>query len=99
MTVAVRRVGPDDWRLVRALRLEALGDTQIAYLETLAEAQQLDDVAWQARATRGAPGGDSHQVLALQAGRPVGTAVSFVDDRAAWLAAVYLAPAVRGPGC
>jgi RimJ/RimL family protein N-acetyltransferase len=96
--VEVRRVVPEDWPLSRALRLEALADTPIGFLETLAEAERLDDAAWQARAVRGAEGGDAFQVLALEGGRPIGTCLSFVRDGRAWLAAVYVTPTARGQG-
>jgi GNAT superfamily N-acetyltransferase len=92
----VRRIGPDDWPLLRDLRLEALADTPIAYLETLAAAQALADDDWQARARRGAEGGDSCQVLALTAGKAVGTTVALLADGRAWLAAVYLTRSWRG---
>ena len=95
---AIRRIRPTDWPALRALRLEALGDTPTAYLETLEQALALDDAGWQARASRGSEGGDSIQLLALREDRPVGTAVCFVRDGAAWLAAVYLTPAERGRG-
>ena len=99
--VSVRRVEPGDWPVLRALRLEALADTPIAYLETLATALALDDDAWQARARRGSAEGDSCQVLARSGGTAVGTAVGFLDAErpgTAVLAAVYVAPAARGTG-
>lgn len=94
--VEIRRVRAQDWPALRALRLEALADTPIAYLETLAQAQQLPDSEWRGRALRGAAAGDSFQVLAWHGDRAVGTCVAFLRDRAAWLAAVYLAPTHRG---
>ena len=96
--VTVRRVVAADWSELRRLRLAALADTPIAYLETLAEAELLPDSAWQVRVARGAEGGDSLQVLALDGDRAVGTSVSFTSDGRAWLAAVYLDPAWRGRG-
>ena len=97
-TLEVRRVAFDDWRDLRDLRLEALADTPIGYLETLGDAQVLGDDAWQARAARGAEGGDSFQVMAWDGSRPVATTVSFLRDGAAWLAAVYVAADHRGSG-
>jgi RimJ/RimL family protein N-acetyltransferase len=94
----IRRVRPEDWPRTRSLRLEALADTPIGFLETLELAQQLDDEAWQARAARGAEGDESFQVVAWDGGRPLGTCVSFVGDGRAWLAAVYVTPAARGRG-
>ena len=96
--ITLRRVTPDDWELSRALRLEALADTPIAFMETLEAAQAKDDAAWQARAARGAIGGDSFQVLALAGGRAVASSVCFLQDGEAWLAGVYVSPAFRGAG-
>jgi RimJ/RimL family protein N-acetyltransferase len=98
VTLEVRRVTLENWPQVRALRLEALADTPIGFLERLADAQELPDEAWQARVTRGAEGGDSFQVLAWDGERPVGNCVCFLRDGAAWLAGVYVAPAHRGSG-
>ena len=94
----MRRVRSEDWRDLRDLRLEALADTPIGFLETLAGAQVLPDEAWQARAARGAEGGDSFQVMAWDGDRPVGNCVCFLRAGAAWLAAVYVSPAYRGDG-
>ena len=99
MHAEVRRVVPDDWPALRALRLEALEDTPIAFLETLEAARALGDEAWRTRAARGAAGGDSVQVLAFdRTGTALGTCVGFVSDDRAWLAAVYVTPAARGRG-
>ncbi|MCU1589859.1 MAG: GCN5-related N-acetyltransferase [Frankiales bacterium] len=94
----MRRVTTDDWRDLRTLRLEALADTPIGFLETLAAAEGEPDGAWQARAARGAVGGDAFQVMAWDGDRPVANCVSFLRDGAGWLAAVYVAPAYRGKG-
>lgn len=97
--VTVRRVTPDDGPVLRELRLEALRDTPTAYLELLEDAERHPDEVWQARARRGAVGGDSVQLLALGPdGRAVGTVVGFSADGTGWLAAVYLTPSVRGAG-
>jgi len=97
----VRRVVPADWVQLRALRLQALADTPIAYLESLEQALSYGEDVWRARAVRSSEGGDSVQLLAFVDDRAVATAVGFVDpERAdtAVLAAVYLAPDRRGTG-
>ena len=98
----IRRVRPEDWRDLRALRLEALEDTPLGFLETLAEARAKPDEDWQARAARGAQDGDafrdSFQVMAWDGERPVGNCVCFLRDGAAWLGAVYVTPDHRGLG-
>jgi GNAT superfamily N-acetyltransferase len=96
--VEVRRVRPEDWPDLRSLRLEALKDTPMGFLETLAAALDRPDEDWQARAVRGAEGGNSLQVMAWADGRPVANCVCFLRDGAAWLAAVYVTPDHRGQG-
>ncbi len=96
--LTVRRITRDDWEVSRALRLEALADTPIAFGETLEAAQAKADAAWQERAARGAEDGDCFQVLALAEGRAVGSSVCFLEDGEAWLAGVYVSPAFRGAG-
>ena len=88
----------EEWTDLRALRLEALEDTPLGFLETLASAREQPDEAWRARAARGAEGGDSFQVMAWDGTRPVANCVCFLRDGAAWLAAVYITPGHRGQG-
>jgi ribosomal protein S18 acetylase RimI-like enzyme len=92
----------DDWRDLRTLRLEALEDTPMGFLETLESARAQPDDAWQSRALRGAEDGDSFRdsfhVMAWEGTRPVGNCVCFLRDGAAWLAAVYVTPSHRGQG-
>lgn len=94
----IRRVGPADWPGLKALRLEALADTPIAFCERLADALAAPDSDWQARAVRGAEVGDSFQVIAWVAARPVATAGGFGRDGDAVLFGVYVARAFRGRG-
>lgn len=96
--VELRRVVPDDWPALRALRLEALQDTPVAFCERYADAVRETDDGWRARAARGADGGDSFQVLAWLRDLPVATSVGFLDGGEAVLAAVYVTPACRGRG-
>lgn len=98
LDLLVRRITPDDGPLLRDLRLEALADTPLAFCERLQDARLLDDAAWRDRAARGAIGGDCLQLLVLDGARAVATAKVFADDGRAWLAAVYVSPAVRGAG-
>ena len=93
--VVVRRVVPGDWPLLRSLRLEALLDTPLAFLERHADAVGKDEREWRWRATRGSDGGDSCQLLALRDRRPVATAITFPDgaqEGVWWVAGVYVQP-------
>ena len=96
--IVVRRIEPVHWAQNRALRLEALENYPLGFLETLESARELADPAWQARAARGAAGGDSFHALAFAGELAIGNSVSFVSDEIAWLAAVYVSPAYRGTG-
>jgi len=96
--VELRRVVPDDWPALKALRLEALQDTPIAFCERYADAVRETDDRWRARTARGAQGGDAFQVLAWLRELPVATSVGFRDGEDAVLAAVFVTPACRGRG-
>jgi len=90
----VREIEERDWVRLRALRLEMLEDTPIAYLETLATAQGHPVSHWQ-RSARGRPGGVK-LVAELDDGRWVGTMGGVIADGAPTLVAVYVAPGFRG---
>ena len=49
----VRRTSAADWQSVRALRLEMLADTPLAYGETMATALSRQEPEWRVRAARG----------------------------------------------
>ena len=98
MSVELRRVSPDEWPALKALRLEALQDTPIAYCETYADAVRATDEQWVERAARGADGGEAFEVLGWERDLPVAMSVGFLEDGDAVLAAVYVTPARRGHG-
>ena len=87
-SVRVVDIGRDDWRELRALRLEMLRDTPMAYIETVQQAEALGPGEWAFRAARcGQPG--SLGVAAVE------------DDTGQWVGTMsaYLAgPEVREPG-
>lgn len=94
MEFAVRAVEEEDWDLLRALRLEMLEDTPIAYLETLATARTHPESYWR-RQARGRA--DAVKLVAeTPAGRWIGTMGGVVADGAPTLVAVYVTPAARG---
>lgn len=75
MTYTIRRVRPDDWPAVKALRLHALQDpvAHVAFLETYEAAVARPDEFWQERAARAAEGEQVSQLLAeTEAGELVG---------------------------
>ncbi len=93
----VRRLRPDEWGELRALRLRALADAPEAFGATLAEAEADPDAAWQLRA-----GSDDRVVIVAESGsRLVGMASGGrapVDENAAGLYSMWVEPAARGSG-
>jgi GNAT superfamily N-acetyltransferase len=103
--ITVRRTVEADWRQVRALRLEMLADTPLAFGETLASAEQLGETVWRERARRGEnPRGtalvaiddDVSEATATDGGRWVGTMGGYLDPVGPMLVGVYVSPAWRG---
>lgn len=92
----VREVEERDWVRLRALRLEMLADTPIAYLETVETALAHPVSHWQ-RQARGRPGGVK-LVAELDDGRWVGTMTGIIAEGSPTLVAVYVAPEARGAG-
>ncbi len=96
----VARVAPQDWPAWRAVRLEALADTPIGFLELLADAEQRTDESWRERTTTAAEG-DAHGLwLAWDGDRPVGCtgAVRYEPGEHGLLYSVHVSPSHRGTG-
>lgn len=90
----VREVEERDWIRLRALRLEMLADTPIAYLETLETAEAHPVSHWK-RQARGRPAGIK-LVAEADDGRWLGTMTGIIAEGTPTLVAVYVAPEVRG---
>lgn len=113
-SIEIRRVRADEWEQTRALRLDALHDpvAHLAFVETLAEAEERPDSFWQERAERAASGSAAAQFLAEGSdGALHGTVTVLVaepgeedvlgdttDARRAVVVGVYVRPGVRGVG-
>ena len=98
MTI-VRQIQPDEWDILRSVRLAALEDAPEAFSETLAEVRIMTDDFWQGRAERGAKGETSFCAMAFDVGQPIGMAVGIADQSnsaMAYLAAMWVAPRHRG---
>jgi len=94
----VRSTTEDDWREARTLRLEALGDTPLAFGEHLADAEHLPEDEWR---SRGARGTNPHSCLLAAVddatGRWVGTMGGYVRPSGQpLLVGVYVTPDRRG---
>lgn len=111
--VTVRRIRADEWREVRALRLEATADpaAAIAFLESHDEVAARPDSFWHERAESAADGGTAAQFVAVVADEWVGSLTvlirasgqtdhlgRFMDDRRAFVVGVYVRPGNRGSG-
>jgi RimJ/RimL family protein N-acetyltransferase len=96
----VRRTVEDDWAEVRALRLEMLADTPLAYLETVEHARTRREQEWRSWA-RGGSSTDSITAVAItDEGRWVASMTSKIPLGATrpYLLGVYVADGFRGPG-
>jgi ribosomal protein S18 acetylase RimI-like enzyme len=70
----------DDWRAIRDLRIRAVTDTPIAFLETRENALAADEADWRQRARRNVSA-DSTQVVAVDPeGRWIGSMICFIND-------------------
>jgi GNAT superfamily N-acetyltransferase len=94
----VRRTVETDWPEVRALRLEMLADTPLAYLETLAHAERRPEAEWRSWAREGSSEQSITAVAITDSGRWVATMMSKVPFGATtpFLFGVYVAPDFRG---
>ncbi|MBC7374840.1 MAG: GNAT family N-acetyltransferase [Frankiales bacterium] len=89
----VEVAGPGDWAQWRDLRLQALRDTPLGFVETAETALAKDEAAWRRRMTE-----VPLSLLARSEGRPVAMVSGFLIADRPYLGAVFIAPAARGRG-
>jgi RimJ/RimL family protein N-acetyltransferase len=95
----VRRVTAADAARMRALRLEMLADSPLAFLETLAQAAARPHEAYRRRIAMAASGAELAQFIADPSGPLIGHAGGTVlpeEPGVTVVFAVYLTPAWRG---
>ncbi len=94
----IHELQPDDWRIWRRLRLDALAEAPYAFAARLADWQGANDVEEKWRNRLGMPG--SFNVAAVLDSQPVAMAsgVSATDDSAIEVISMWVAPAARGRG-
>lgn len=100
-TATVRRIRPTDAARMRALRLEMLADSPLAFLETIAEAAARPHPEFAARVARASAGTGIAQFVADPSGAFVGHlgGLASPDEPTVTLIfAVYLTPTWRGSG-
>ena len=78
----VRRIHPDEWDRLRALRLHALADAPLAFGSTLSQEEAFPESVWRERAAGGAAGEDRATFIAEQDGRWVGLATGLITGSA-----------------
>jgi ribosomal protein S18 acetylase RimI-like enzyme len=102
MTTTIRRVRAEDAARVRAIRLEMLADTPLAYLERIDHAAARSHAEFAARIADNATAPDSAQFIAESDGRVVGHAGGWTppggDTGMTIVFAVYVTPRLRGTG-
>lgn len=100
-SVVIRRVRTEDWRAIRALRLEMLLDSPLAFITTHAEAEALPDAVWIERCSP-TPDGTTATFAAFEGDDAVGMAVgvdrSRPGRRVVAVVSVYVSPALRRRG-
>ena len=87
--------GPDDWRLVRDVRLRALEDSPDAFGVTLADARAQPEEIWLQRLA-----GPNPTFLAVRDGHGLGMGGGFLppEPDVAWIWGMWTEPAARGLG-
>jgi len=110
---AARRIRPDEWELVRSLRLESTADPDaaIAFIESQEEVAARTEEFWRERTETAATSEVVAQFVAEQGAQPVGSlsvliratgqtdgSGRFVDDRRAHVVGVWVRPGSRGSG-
>jgi GNAT superfamily N-acetyltransferase len=97
----VRRLRPQDAARMRALRIEMLADSPLAFLETVADAAARSHAEFAARVAEVAVGEEVAQFVAESDSRfiaHVGAVAAPDDPGVTLLFAVYVTPAWRGRG-
>lgn len=92
MTLAVTRVGPEEWQRLRTVRLAALADSPEMFGSTLERELAFDDDEWRLRAARPAT------FLAAREGVDVGMAGVYEFDGGWCVMGMWIAAQERGTG-
>ncbi|MGN6325935.1 GNAT family N-acetyltransferase [Pseudolysinimonas sp.] len=92
----IRAPRPDEWELWKQLRLRALRDTPLAFLETIERAESHDDDLWRSRV---APSEIRRSAVAIaDDGTWIGQMVVMLEPPPPTLVGVYVDPRRRGDG-
>jgi GNAT superfamily N-acetyltransferase len=94
----VDRIRPDDWPVLRAVRLAALTDAPEAFGSTLERELAFGDTDWQVRAAASAAGSERGTWLAREGDDVVGIVGGYVEGDAVELVSMWVMPKARGTG-
>ena len=97
--ITIRQCRPDDWEIVKLIRLSALEDAPHAFSETLEHARQVLDSGWKDIAIRNSKGEESTYALAFNDEEPIGMAGGFIsqtDRKRAYVSTLWVDPRFRG---
>jgi ribosomal protein S18 acetylase RimI-like enzyme len=93
MECEIRRLQPDDWAVLRDIRLTALADTPQAFASTLDAEAAYDEPRWRGWIAACA------FFLAWDGGRPVGIVGGFGQQDGGWhIISMWVSPQARGAG-
>lgn len=99
--IVVRRVRADDWKAIKAIRLEMLLDSPLAFVTTYEEAAAHDDRVWIDRCSHD-PDGEIGSFAAFTGRDAVGMAVGVDKAASGWpvvsIVSVYVSPSLRRHG-
>jgi ribosomal protein S18 acetylase RimI-like enzyme len=95
----IRRVRPEEWKELRAMRLRALADSPDAFATRYEDARTRPDEWWVEWAARSAQGAEQAMFVAWEGDTPVGLVGTFRDEeRRRWLISMWADPRVRRRG-
>ena len=97
----IKPILPEDWSVLKSVRLRALADAPGAFGTTWAEASAYSEEEWQARARRFSELPPAIGCLAFVGGVPCGMACAFPSEehrQTAGLTSFWAAPEARGQG-
>lgn len=96
----IKPILPEDWPVLKDVRLRALADAPEAFGTTLAQAQAYSDFEWQARARRFSEPPAATGCIAYLDGVPSGMACAYGSEgpQAAGMTSFWVAPEAQGQG-
>ena len=100
--VEVRALEPDEWHRLKAIRLEALAESPLAYTTTLDEALAYPDAVWRERASGRSGGFDQLTMIGVEGSRTVAMGVALLRTqrrrRIVPIVSVFVSPGHRRSG-